>query len=196
MSAVLAPDGQALALAAQRVFRSVLQAIAEPGTVLAVSAVSPPPTQLGQAQAAVALTLFDHETAVWLSPRLRVPAVESFLRFQAGAAIVDDPAAAAFALADSAVALPPLGAFDLGSDESPDRGATIIVESALIGAGSGRLLRGPGIPGERRIELWGVPESFWSARAAVCALHPRGLDFIFTSGDSLTALPRTTQTEA
>lgn len=196
MSTVPLSSAQSLAFASQRVFRNVLQAIAEPGTVFTITADAPPPSGLGAAQAAIALTLFDHETPVWLSSRLRVPPVESFLRFQTGAIITDDPGAAVFALSESAVALPPLEHFNLGNDVAPDRAATLIVETALIGNESGRSLRGPGIDGQRRLELWGVPETFWSARAAVCGLYPRGLDLIFTSGDSLAALPRTTQTEA
>lgn len=195
MTAALVFANQDIAYESQRVFRCLLQGMAEPGMIATVSTSIQCPVQLGQAQAAVALTLFDHETAVWLSPRLRVPAVETFLRFHTGASLVDAPGAAAFALVDSTVNLPALDAFAIGTDESPEHGATLIVETALIASGSGKILRGPGIPTVRTLELWGVPDTFWSARGEICALHPRGVDFIFTCGDSMAALPRTTQTE-
>jgi alpha-D-ribose 1-methylphosphonate 5-triphosphate synthase subunit PhnH len=186
---------QDLAGESQRVFRCLLQAMAEPGTIVSAATKLQCPAPLGQAQGVVALTLLDHETPIWLSPRLRIPAVQAFLRFHTGAPLVEDPSSASFALADSVADLPALDLFNLGSDESPERGATLIVETALIAATSGLELRGPGIPNERKLELWGVPDAFWLARAQVCAFVPRGLDFIFTSGDSLTALPRTTRAD-
>src|SRR3546814_16286302 len=72
MTAVLSSGNQDLAVESQRVFRSLLQAMAEPGTVATLGSAFQHPAQLGQAKTAVALTLLDTETAVWLSPRLRV----------------------------------------------------------------------------------------------------------------------------
>ena len=195
MSAILAYGDIDPGTQSQRVFRSLLQAMAEPGTIANLHAQIQSPDGLGRAQAAIALTLFDNETPVWLSPSLRTAAIETFLRFHTGAPLVDDPAMASFAIARSSADLPSLESFDIGSDEIPEKGATIIVETTLLATGSGRVLRGPGIPSQRSFEFWGVMEAFWTARAQVCALTPRGLDFIFTSGDSLTALPRTTIVE-
>src|SRR3546814_19480115 len=121
MTAVLSSGNQDLAVESQRVFRSLLQAMAEPGTVATLGSAFQHPAQLGQAQTAVALTLLDHETAVWLSPRLRVPAVQSFLRFHTGAPFVDDPRSASFVLADSMVNLPALAAFHICRDALPEQ---------------------------------------------------------------------------
>ena len=55
------------------------------------------------------------------------------------------------------------------------------------------LLRGPGIPGERRLEVVGLPARFWTERAALAELFPRGIDLVFAAGRALTAVPRSTQ---
>ena len=53
-------------LSAQSTFRSVMEAMARPGSVHRVTAAvgTPPPMMRGAA--AIALTLFDHDTPVWL----------------------------------------------------------------------------------------------------------------------------------
>ena len=56
-------------LSAQSTFRSVMDAMARPGSVqrIAAAAGAPPPMMRGTA--AIALTLFDHDTPIWLDPR-------------------------------------------------------------------------------------------------------------------------------
>ena len=90
-----------------------------------------------------------------------------------------------FAVGDWA-ALMPLAAYPVGTPEYPDRSATLIVESAELGDGA--TLRGPGIQDTHSLNL---PEI--EAFQANQALFPLGLDFIFTCGDQLAALPRSTE---
>jgi len=84
-------------LDAQSAFRTIMTAMARPGTVadLATGELRPP-RPLTPALAAVALTLCDHKTPVWLDTDLAAAAsVASYIQFYTGAPLVDDPAAAA-----------------------------------------------------------------------------------------------------
>ena len=72
---------------AQRCFRAVLDAMARPGRIAHVSGVTPP-SPLDVATAAVALTLVDHETKLWLDPA--AGAAREWLRFHCGAPLTDD----------------------------------------------------------------------------------------------------------
>ncbi len=55
-------------LSAQATFRSVMDAMARPGTVQRVTATSGVPAAMMRGTAAIALTLLDHDTPVWLDP--------------------------------------------------------------------------------------------------------------------------------
>ena len=89
--------------------------------------------------------------------------------------------------------MPSLDAFALGSDEYPDRSATLIVEVERLRAGQGLTLSGPGIAGTALLEVSRLPERFWTERDLLGELFPRGLDLILTCGSRLAALPRTTR---
>ena len=91
--------------------------------------------------------------------------------------------------------MPPLSAFDAGTDEYPDRSATLIVQVRALIAGAGRRLTGPGIAGEARLEVDGLPESFWKWACDNHARFPRGVDVFMRAGQVLAALPRTTRVE-
>src|SRR5262249_29071546 len=55
-------------LAAQSTFRAVLDAMARPGSLQPITAPLTPPHPLCAGAAAIALTLCDHDTPVWLHP--------------------------------------------------------------------------------------------------------------------------------
>ena len=57
-------------LSAQSTFRSVMDAMARPGSVQRISAVAGTPAAMMRGTAAIALTLFDHDTPVWLDPAM------------------------------------------------------------------------------------------------------------------------------
>jgi alpha-D-ribose 1-methylphosphonate 5-triphosphate synthase subunit PhnH len=99
-----------------------------------------------------------------------------------------------FALVIEPLALPPLSAFNIGTDEFPDRSATLILEVAALQEGFGARLSGPGIR-DRHLRVGGLPEQFWTERVELQELFPRGLDVVLTCGDRLAALPRTTRRE-
>lgn len=181
-------------LDSQRIFRGVMDAMAHPGRIVPLPPPPDPPGPLVPAAAAVALTLLDYETSLWLDAASSTGPVAEYLRFHCGCPLVTSPGSAAFALLADAECLPGLDAFDAGSDEFPDRSATVIVQVAGLRAGTGHWLRGPGIDGARRLEIQGMPERFWSMCVENHARFPRGIDFILVADSRVVALPRTTLT--
>lgn len=178
---------------AQAAFRLVLRCMAEPGTVLELSRTPASVPGLGSAAAALALSLADFETPVWLGEGCRPSA--PWLRFHCGTPIMAEPGRARFAFARAEEPLLDLEIFDLGSDEFPDRSATLILELPSLEEGSGLRLSGPGIAAVNRIDAVGLAPDFWARRAALAPLFPRGLDVILTCGACVAALPRTTRVE-
>jgi alpha-D-ribose 1-methylphosphonate 5-triphosphate synthase subunit PhnH len=178
----------------QASFRALLDAMSRPGTIREIAGADrlAGVPGLSPAAAAVALTLVDFETPVWLSPAAS-PCGE-WLRFHCGARIVADPGAARFAFAGAAETLPDLEAFDLGSDEFPDRAVTLVLDVTSL-RGTGWRLSGPGINGMAEFSAEGVSPAFLAARRSLAVLFPRGLDVIFAAGAQLAALPRTTKVE-
>ncbi len=179
----------------QAAFRAVLAALSEPGTVQAVPGAILPPGGFCAATATTLLTLADYETPIFLPQQLRDGPAGAWLRFHCGAAILDAPAGAAFAVIDGASANPPLSAFDPGHDQFPDRSATVLVQCAALTGGESVTLSGPGIAGSRSIAPRGLRPGFWAEVAANAELYPLGVDLILSCGDALIGLPRTTQIE-
>jgi alpha-D-ribose 1-methylphosphonate 5-triphosphate synthase subunit PhnH len=196
MSLALEEGFADLARDSQRVFRAAMNAMARPGSIAAIDAALQAPEPLAPAAAALALSLCDFETPVWLDPALSGEAVHDFLRFHTGAPIVAAPDKAAFAFFAGPFDFPDLSAFSLGSLEYPDRSATLIVQVRSLAAGRGWRLSGPGIDGEALLEVGPLPENFVARREALRPLFPCGLDFIFVAETRLAALPRSTRIEA
>jgi alpha-D-ribose 1-methylphosphonate 5-triphosphate synthase subunit PhnH len=182
-------------LDSQRAFRAVLDAIAHPGRIVTVAGPDAPPPPLGPASAGVCLTLLDFETPVWLDTVAATAPVRDYLRFHCGAPLVATPVDARFALIADPGGMPPLAAFDAGTDERPDRSATLVVQVRGLVSGTGRRLSGPGIDGQARLDVDGLPLEFWDAARANAARFPRGVDLLLCAGDRLAALPRTTRVE-
>jgi alpha-D-ribose 1-methylphosphonate 5-triphosphate synthase subunit PhnH len=176
---------------AQACFRAVLDAMAHPGRIVRMPNALPVTVPLGPAAAAIALSLCDIDTPIWLDEASSAAA--GYLTFHCGAPMTRSPAEALFAFAGDAATLPPLEAFSLGSDEYPERSTTLVIEVGGLANDGGAVLRGPGILDEMRLGAAGLPARFWSERAALAELFQRGLDVLLTCGDALAALPRSTQ---
>jgi alpha-D-ribose 1-methylphosphonate 5-triphosphate synthase subunit PhnH len=172
-----------LAVQSAQAFRVIMQAMARPGEIGEVAGAAPPPP-LSIAAGVVALTLLDPETPVFLAPGHDTPQVRGWIAFHTGAPDTG-PKQAMFAL--GAWNALPLADFPLGTAEYPDRSATLIVERDAL-TPDGPALRGPGI---RNVAHLSLPEE--AAFVANARHYPLGLDFIFTCGNRLAALPRTTQ---
>jgi len=181
---------------AQRVFRAALEALSRPGTIepLPVAVAAPP--SLNAWAGALALTLIDGSTPVWLDATLDTPAVRTWLRFHCGCRLVDAPEAAAFALVGDGTALADLSVFALGPPEYPCYSATVIVQVTGLATGqAGRRLTGPGIADEARLEVSGLADGFWRALADNGALYPEGVDVFLAAPDALAGLPRSVMVE-
>jgi len=192
----LRPGFASPVMEAQATFRAVLHALSYPGRVMEAGGELDPPVPLHHATAAIALSLFDLDTPVWLDPAAWTPETEAFLRFHTGCPLVDDPAIARFAVIADAARLTAFDAFDAGSDEAPDRSATLIVQvSRFLQRSGGVTLCGPGIRNPLSVLVDGVSREFWQARRAQQALFPRGVDVVFTAEHRLVGLSRTTHVE-
>lgn len=179
--------------AAQSVFRKVMDAMARPGQVQTVTPAAHVPQPLSPAAAAVAQTLFDHDTQIWLdAPLAAQNEVASWLRFNTGCALTADRAECAFALIADGAALPQLASFAPGIPDYPDRSTTLIVQLPSLTAGAALTLSGPGIRGKARLAPQGLPEGFVAQLAANRALFPLGVDLLLVAGHDIAALPRTT----
>lgn len=185
---VTAPGFAAPGEDAQLVFRTALTAMSEPGRVLQLPLALPADLPVGPAALALLLALADGDTPVWLDAGARPAA--PYLRFHTGAPIVSRPDAATFALAMDAARCPSLAAFDGGSEDFPDRSATVIIEVSQLAEGGPLALRGPGIAGARSLLIDGLPRSFRAEWAINHARFPCGVDVLLTCGDRLAGLPR------
>ncbi|MDQ8726526.1 phosphonate C-P lyase system protein PhnH [Bradyrhizobium sp. LHD-71] len=183
----------AAVIAAQSTFRRVMDATARPGSIEVIPEIAGAPAPLSQAAAAIALTLFDHDTPVWMdAPLASSEAVAAWLRFNTGCPIVADQAQCTFALVADASAAPPFESFALGTPDYPDRSTTLILQAATLTGGPELVLSGPGIRGTASLRVGGLPEDFVMQHAANRALFPRGVDLLLVADNHVAALPRTT----
>jgi len=176
--------------ASGRAFRSLLNAMAHPGTVFPVQGPREFPSVLSDAASAVLLTLCDYATPVWLSDSLTVPDVQSYLRFHTAAPIIAAPARAAFAVLDKGFEPLMAGRFSPGTQDYPDRATTVIVEVESFGDGESATLSGPGIEATTTLGVSGLPLSFWEDMQTNNAGFPLGIDVILTARGELCAIPR------
>jgi alpha-D-ribose 1-methylphosphonate 5-triphosphate synthase subunit PhnH len=180
--------------AAQATFRAAMDALAHPGRAYRLAERVVPPAPLTAELGALALTLCDHDTPLWLDPALTGgDAVSGWLRFQTGAPFAADPADAAFALAAGASALPRLADFAQGTDEYPDRSTTILLAVEVLEGGPPLILRGPGICDQAAFAPVGLPEDFVVQWAENRTQFPRGVDLLLVAPGAVVGLPRTTR---
>jgi alpha-D-ribose 1-methylphosphonate 5-triphosphate synthase subunit PhnH len=197
MSAAVQPGFGSPVHDAQAAFRSVMMAMARPGTVRRIEAVPGTPDALEPAAAAIALALCDFETPVWLDPALAADdAVTSFLAFHTGAPVTATLEAAHFAFLPRGAELPDFTSFAQGDLSYPDRGATLVIAVQDFDETAGWSIAGPGIAGAARFRAWPLPADMPHRLAANHALFPRGVDLLFVAGNRLAALPRSTMVEA
>lgn len=192
---MIAPGFSHPVFQSQAAFRALLAALSEPGTLQHVAGEITPPEGLATATATALLTLADYETPVWLPEALRNGPAGAWLRFHCAAALVDDPADAAFAVTDGTADEPKLSAFNLGTDQFPDRSTTVIVQVTGLEGGPALTLAGPGILGSRDIAPKGLRSGFIDELHENGALYPLGVDVLLAHGEGLIGLPRSTQIE-
>lgn len=170
-----------------RAFRAILESMARPGTIHSVTGAKPPaPLSVGAGVAL--LCLCDGTTPLHVAGAADTENVRNWIAFHIGAPLVAAEGAA-FAVGRWSD-LMPVSRFPVGLPDYPDRSATLIVELDRL-YNQGPTLTGPGIETAAWLSL---PET--AAFRANRALFPLGFDTIFTCGDRIAALPRSTRVEA
>lgn len=191
----LAPGFSDPQLDAQRVFRQLLQAMARPGQIVPIDRLPEAPKPLSGGAAALALTLFDLDTPIWLDEALR-DAAGDYFAFHTGALVTTEIGEAAFVLVADGTDLPDLSTVALGDPEYPERAATVIVQVERLRIEAGYRLRGPGVLGHVDINVDGLAPEFWSAVRANQKRFPLGFDAMLVAGDMVLGLPRTVTLDA
>ncbi|MFZ0097507.1 MAG: phosphonate C-P lyase system protein PhnH [Gemmobacter sp.] len=173
-------------LQSARAFRSILQAMARPGTIHDLTGALPP-APVSVATGVALLTLADQSTPVYLAGAADTPSVRDWLAFHLGAPLVGtEDAEFALGTWDD---LQPVSRFRIGQPDYPDRSATLIVAVDRLEPEGARLC-GPGIRQAARLSLPGI-----DALQANAAMFPLGFDCLFTCGNRIAALPRSIRLE-
>jgi alpha-D-ribose 1-methylphosphonate 5-triphosphate synthase subunit PhnH len=181
-------------LSAQSTFRSVMDAMARPGSVQRIAAAAGAPHPMMRGTAAIALTLFDHDTPLWLDPLMSETSdAAKWLKFHTSVPVIADSSISSFALIGDAGALPDLDRFSFGSNEYPDRSTTLILQVESLTQGPTFELRGPGIDGTTVLQAAIQPSDLFERLAINAALFPRGIDVVLVADDAIVAIPRTTR---
>jgi alpha-D-ribose 1-methylphosphonate 5-triphosphate synthase subunit PhnH len=174
---------------AQQTFRTLLDALAQPGQVRTLTAAITPPQGLTPACAAACLTLLDLETQVWLQPGLH-ESVTSWLLFHTGCRLTPYPQASNFAVIWDLTRLPDLDAFNWGTAECPETSTTVLIQTEQLSQGIPIVLKGPGILQECAIAPQ-LPEQFWRQWQRNCQSYPLGIDVFLFAQHRVMGLPRT-----
>lgn len=167
----------------QRVFRELVEAFSRPGDIRDLGAC----VDGAAAQRAVLATLMDGEMTL-ADPHGQIAAADWPL-LQATPEVAES---ARYVAADGRRApdFQPM----LGSLESPEFGATVLVEIDRVGEGALSLeLSGPGVDGRRTLCLAGLHPDWLARRADWVDGFPLGIDLLLSDARRLVALPRTTR---
>lgn len=176
----------------QRLFRQILQAMSEPGTLHELQVPSPPrDAPIGLALWGALLTLCDLDTQLWIAPALDSPELRDALHFHTGCRLTNVPSEADFALV-----MPDTLAtetdFAIGNDSYPDRSTTLLVAVECLSNEGPWQLSGPGIETQRMLDI-GQADALMSQLNTNRSRFPCGLDAILTCGERLAAIPRSTR---
>ena len=178
----------------QAIFRALMHAFAEPGTIAEFDSRVGAPAPLVPAAAAVLAALADGDTPVWMAePQGVGEAAAQWLRFQTGAPVIDDPTAATFAVLPEGDDPAGWTRFPRGTPAYPDRSALLILPVDALAGGDALLLAGPGIASERIVAPAGLPDGTAAALERNRAGFPLGFDLVLVCGTAALALPRTTR---
>ena len=174
----------------QQAFRAILNALSRPGTTQTLPLPAAAPTGWSPTLTALALTLFDQDTPVWLDATATSPEVVTHLRFHCGCPIVSEPSAAAFAVICDSHTMPPIHAFSIGDPQYPDRSTSLILAIESHTGGPPMRWTGPGIKGSTSVSVQGLTADFVTQWADNHALYPSGVDVFLVAGDQVMGLPR------
>ena len=179
---------------AQAVFRTLLDAMAQPARVVDLPTVNELPDGIEPASASVLLCLLDPSTRMWIAPQLDAISATTYFRFHTGCGFTSIPGDADFALIDG-LDSDLISQFAIGTPEYPDRSTTVLLQVDALSEGAGPRLTGPGIESERRLTVEGVPQDLWETVRRNNSHFPLGIDIVLVCGDQVACLPRSTKVE-
>ncbi|MBE0413702.1 phosphonate C-P lyase system protein PhnH [Yoonia sp.] len=81
----------------------------------------------------------------------------------------------------------------LGTLDTPEDGATLVIMVDSLTEGAALTLTGPGINGTATLAPKGLAPDWLTARARWCADFPMGVDLVLADATRLTVIPRTTK---
>lgn len=189
----------------QGVFRQLLKAMSEPGTLVSVT--SPESIETLYASTfAVCQALMDQQTPLWLSPKLDTKNIKHNLHFHTGVPVIGQSKDALFAVMNATEANLFQNVsqdFAQGTDEYPETGCTLIIQvnsiKNFLSDDINLRLTGPGIEEEHVVSISDLAppllDYLSNATGERNAPFPLGLDVIFIDQNQLVCLPRTTQVE-
>ncbi|MDZ4210748.1 MAG: phosphonate C-P lyase system protein PhnH [Methylotenera sp.] len=163
----------------QRAFRQIMNAFARPGVIETLEA---------EALLLTLATLLDGATT--LADFDGMLSEHDLARLEVGAATAEQ---ARFVLTNGEVA--PAFMPSLGTLESPDMGATIILKIQAIGSGNRLKLTGPGVDGACEVAVNGLHPAWIAAHQEWNSAFPLGVDMLLVAEHQVMALPRTTRIE-
>ncbi len=175
----------------QRCFKKAMKAMSEPGYLVTLAPLKTS-VNISSATFSLALTLVDQDISVWVSPQLSSPTFIDNLRFYCGSRLTASPLEADFVFMQLSE-WQQLDSFKRGTEEYPDRFPTLIIETDGLAEQGGIRLSGPGINGSRSVDIAGIQQQHIELLQRNQQHFPMGYDFMFTCGNQLMALPRTTQ---
>lgn len=179
---------------AQLVFDRIMYALSRPGTVTVLPKLARAPSPVLPATAAIVQTLCDADTEIWMDAAIKENSeVKAWVNFHTGAPSATRFDDAQFAIVSNADDCADLAAFAQGTQEYPDRSATLIIQVEAITEDGDLLLHGPGIKDRTAIGVRDLPPQFLKQWHHNNQQFPRGVDVIFASPDALVCLPRTTK---
>ncbi|MBP5856464.1 phosphonate C-P lyase system protein PhnH [Marivibrio halodurans] len=183
-------------LDAAECFRVILGALATPGTPMRLPRTVAAPDALGPEGAALALTLMDFETRVWLHPDIATEAVVRYLAFHTGVVRASEAGAADFAVMPIGAAVSVLPTLVVGTADYPDRAASAILLTDGMDGGAPARLSGPGLAAPVDFAPAGATSALWSVLRENAARFPLGVDCFFAGGGAVAGLPRSTRIES
>lgn len=163
----------------QRAFRQIMNAFARPGVI---------ETLESEALLLTLATLLDGATT--LTDLDGLVSAHDLARLEAQLAMAEQ---ARFVLTNGEKT--PTFTPSLGTLESPDMGATIILKVNKIGDGNQLMLTGPGISGVCEVAVEGLHPAWIAAHQEWNSTFPLGADFLLVAEHQVMALPRTTKIE-
>jgi len=196
MSTGISPGFEDPVHGAQKVFSSVMHAMARPGRVAVFDNMPKAPDPLFDTTAALLLTLADYDTQVWFDPGL-VGSSEAmnWVAFHTGAPQTNKREEAAFAVSRDVSVLEQLHTFAQGTAEYPDRSATLILQVEALNDETDWQLTGPGIENVHTLGVMPEMQTMVHAWNRNRSQFPLGVDLILCARKKTVCLPRTVKIE-